>query len=133
MPAVVESNGIMACQSPTTHAKKRLGTVSGERFATLGDLELALQAAIHVNQHLNREIEAVLNRLHKAEQERTAWQQRAQLLAKQLAKERRLHSPAGEAWQFRHYRYFHDRLIYSRAALREVFAMKGASDVNQGC
>jgi predicted nucleic acid-binding Zn-ribbon protein len=97
MPAAAGSNGMMACQSPTTHAKKRLGTVSGERFATLGDLELALQAAIHVNQHLNREIEAVLNRLHKAEQERTAWQQRAQHLAKQLAKERRLRSPAGEA------------------------------------
>eukprot|EP00877_Chromochloris_zofingiensis_P011552 jgi/Chrzof1/6650/Cz19g04100.t1 len=65
-----------------------------DRLVRFDDLELALEAAIRVNKHLNGEVEAVIQQLHKVEQERDAWQQRAQQLARQLAKERR-HPKAG--------------------------------------
>jgi septal ring factor EnvC (AmiA/AmiB activator) len=53
------------------------------------DLELALDAAVHVNQHLNREIEAILQQLQRSEHERRAWQEQARRLAKQLARYKR--------------------------------------------
>lgn len=59
---------------------------SKDRLAKLEDLELALDAAVHVNRHLNKEIEIVVQQLQRAEQERHAWQQHARRLAKQLAK-----------------------------------------------
>lgn len=70
------------------HGTHRLGILHGARYATLQDLELALEAALSVNQHLNQEIESVLQRLKQVEQERDAWQQRAGQLAKQLQSER---------------------------------------------
>lgn len=62
---------------------------SKDRLAKIEDLELALDAAVHVNRHLNTEIEAVLQQLLRAEQERAAWQEHARRLAKQLARYKR--------------------------------------------
>lgn len=62
---------------------------SKDRLAKLEDLELALDAAVHVNRYLNKEIEAVVQQLQRAEQERHAWQEHARRLARQLAKYKR--------------------------------------------
>jgi acyl-coenzyme A thioesterase PaaI-like protein len=78
----------MASEVQPQHGTHRLGILHGARYATLEDLELALEAALSVNQHLNQEIESVLQRLRQVEQERDAWQQRAGQLAKQLQSER---------------------------------------------
>eukprot|EP00879_Flechtneria_rotunda_P012306 GHRR01012853.1.p1 GENE.GHRR01012853.1~~GHRR01012853.1.p1 ORF type:complete len:360 (+),score=161.42 GHRR01012853.1:289-1368(+) len=62
---------------------------SKDRLARIEDVELALDAAVHVNGHLNKEIEAVVQQLQRVEQERQAWQQHARRLAQQLAKYKR--------------------------------------------
>jgi hypothetical protein len=62
---------------------------SKDRLAKLEDLELALDAAVHVNRYLNKEIEAVVQQLQRSEQERHAWQEHARRLARQLAKYKR--------------------------------------------
>ncbi len=66
-----------------------------DKLTRLEDLELALNAAVHVNRHLNKEIESVVQQLQRAEQERHAWQEHARRLARQLAKYKRA-AAAGE-------------------------------------
>jgi septal ring factor EnvC (AmiA/AmiB activator) len=68
---------------------------SKDRLAKLEDLELALDAAVHVNRYLNKEIEAVVQQLQRAEQERHAWQEHARRLARQLAKYKRAAAGVG--------------------------------------
>lgn len=60
--------------------------VGANALSTLADLELALNAAVHVNAALNEQIEAAVAQLARAEQERLAWEQHARRLAAQLAR-----------------------------------------------
>lgn len=60
----------------------RLGEQS---LTTVQDLEVALDAAIHINRHLNRELQNANEQLLNAQADRDAWQAHARRLAGQLA------------------------------------------------
>lgn len=88
--------------APEANGSSAPSVIRGIRFgknsiSTLHDLELALNAAVHVNQHLNLEIEAALQQLQRAEQERLAWEQHARSLALQLARHKRAAAVAAAA------------------------------------
>lgn len=61
----------------------RLGKNS---LATVQDLEIALDAAVHINKHLNRELHSLSEQLRCAEADKHAWEAHARRLAMQLAK-----------------------------------------------
>lgn len=58
---------------------------SRDRLVRIEDLELALDAAVHVNRHLNREIEGLIQQIDRERQQRQAWEAQAKRLAHQLA------------------------------------------------
>lgn len=62
---------------------------SRDRLARIEDLELALDAAVHVNRHLNREIEGLIQQIDRERQQRQAWEEQAKRLAQQLAQHKR--------------------------------------------
>lgn len=72
-----EANGTQVVQGI------RLGKHS---LATIQDLEIALDAAVHINRHLNKELQHVSEQLRCAEADRLAWEAHAKRLALQLAK-----------------------------------------------
>jgi hypothetical protein len=65
----------------------------------LAELESACAAALHVNSHLNREVEAALRSAEACRAERDAWAKRAQWLAKKLVAYRKANeaTPVDEA------------------------------------
>lgn len=65
----------------------RLGKNS---LVTVQDLEIALDAAVHINRHLNKELESVNEQLRRAEADKHAWEAQARRLAMQLAKHKLL-------------------------------------------
>lgn len=64
-------------------------TWSNSQLARIEDLELALDAAVHVNRHLNKEIEGLLQQIEREKQQRQAWEQQAKRLAQQLSQYKR--------------------------------------------
>lgn len=78
-PGAAEANG----NTPQAIQGIRLGKNS---LATVQDLEIALDAAVHINRHLNRELEGLSEQLRRSEADKHAWEAQARRLAKQLAK-----------------------------------------------
>jgi glutathione S-transferase len=76
-PVPVEANG-----TPQAVQGIRLGKNS---LATVQDLEIALNAAVHVNKLLNEELQKLSEQLQHAEADKHAWQAHARRLAMQLA------------------------------------------------
>lgn len=76
-PPAVEANG-----TPQAVQGIRLGKNS---LVTVQDLEIALNAAVHVNQLLNQELLKLSEQLQHAEADKHAWQAHARRLAMQLA------------------------------------------------
>lgn len=71
----------------------RLGKQS---LTTVQDLEVALDAAVHINRHLNRELQSLSEQLNKAEADRHAWEAHAKRLAMQLAQHKLQAAEAGQ-------------------------------------
>jgi hypothetical protein len=76
-PVAVAANG-----TPQPVQGIRLGKNS---LATVQDLEIALNAAVHVNKLLNEELQKLSEQLQHAEADKHAWQAHARRLATQLA------------------------------------------------
>eukprot|EP00878_Enallax_costatus_P039869 GHUV01045797.1.p1 GENE.GHUV01045797.1~~GHUV01045797.1.p1 ORF type:complete len:441 (+),score=116.28 GHUV01045797.1:347-1669(+) len=62
---------------------------SRDKLARIEDLELALDAAVHVNRHLNKEIEGLIQQIERERQQRLAWEEQAKRLAQQLSQHKR--------------------------------------------
>lgn len=70
----------------------RLGKQS---LTTVQDLEVALDAAVHINRHLNRELQSLSEQLSNTEADRHAWEAHAKRLAMQLAQHKLAAAEAG--------------------------------------
>lgn len=77
----------------------RLGKQS---LTTVQDLEVALDAAVHINRHLNRELQSLSEQLSNAEADRHAWEAHAKRLAMQLAQHKLAAAEAGACHHQQH-------------------------------
>jgi hypothetical protein len=89
-PGGAEANGGSGAQVVVQGI--RLGKQS---LTTVQDLEVALDAAVHINRHLNRELQSLSEQLSKAEADRHAWEAHAKRLAMQLAQHKLAAAEAG--------------------------------------
>lgn len=80
-PNGAEANG----DKPQVVQGIRLGKDS---LVTVKDLEIALDAAVHVNRLLNQELKNLSEQLQAAEADRHAWEAHARRLARQLAEQK---------------------------------------------
>ena len=77
----------------------RLGKHS---LVTVKDLEVALDAAVHINRLLNQELITLSEQLRSAEADKHAWQAHARRLAAQLAEHKLAASPGSSEQPYWH-------------------------------